>query len=71
MIKFGYYSLYLVSNIINKVNLFEVDWIIACADKGDELLREIDRRENKLPFLFFIYPCPNILPYPILKYLTL
>ena len=46
MIKFGYYSLYLVTIIINKVNLFEVNWIIACPDKGDELSREIDHREN-------------------------
>ena len=36
MIKFGYYSLYLVTIIINKANLFDLDWFIACADKGEE-----------------------------------
>ena len=57
MIIFGYYTLYLVTSIINKVNLFAKDWILACTDKDDELSREIDRGENELPSLFFIYPC--------------
>ena len=46
MIKFGYYSPYLVTIIINNINLFEIHYIIACTDKDDKLSREIDRREN-------------------------
>ena len=46
MIKFGYYSPYLVTFIINKVHLFEIHFIIACKDKDDKLSREIDRKEN-------------------------
>ena len=46
MIKFGLLLTISSDYYHYKVNSFDVDWIIACVNKGDELSREIDRREN-------------------------
>ena len=46
MIKFGLLLTISSDYYHYKVNSFDVDWIIACVNKGDELSREIDHREN-------------------------